>query len=120
MAFPMQVFEQQGCGRGCRAKRKLAAGEVVLRCAPIAAALEDRELPRRCNRCLCLFDDPDDAKICRTCGIARFCSKCAEDSTLVEDHSAECWALAVLLGDANRGIRDRLLAQSGIDVARGS
>eukprot|EP00928_Gymnodinium_smaydae_P089113 TRINITY_DN73115_c0_g1_i1.p1 TRINITY_DN73115_c0_g1~~TRINITY_DN73115_c0_g1_i1.p1 ORF type:complete len:416 (+),score=53.99 TRINITY_DN73115_c0_g1_i1:54-1301(+) len=106
---PLELIDTTA-GRGYRATRNLPAGGIILRCAPIAATLHDKDVDSRCSRCLTSAALGD---ACQHCGVARFCSACVENGCALKEHRAECRSLSRLWHDAS--LRKRL----GLTTRRG-
>ncbi|KAG1677622.1 hypothetical protein FOA52_010403 [Chlamydomonas sp. UWO 241] len=105
-------------GDGFASARDLEAGELVLRCAPLAAAPKDAYLHSVCAACFRRGASSGDAgpstvgggvslTPCGRCCAASFCSACASSAWVTGRHAEECGALGELMrlrgGDGSGG-----------------
>ena len=92
--FPAVAVDTGFAGVCAVSSRDLQVGELVLRCAPVAVALNDGEMGGRCSFCFCAVGP--SAWSCAACGRCRLCSVCAGRASSVAAHEAECGSYQAL------------------------
>ena len=93
-AFPVRVVTSDTRGRDYAATRALAAGEVVLRVAPLAAVPADAAATAFCCGC---FGAVGPDRTCSGCSQVALCPACAEPASYAAAlHREECSALRLL------------------------
>lgn len=89
----LEIMEVIGRGRGLFAKRRIEAGEEVLRSALHAYALNEERISVHCANCLA-YTKTDGGELlrCSACYVTRFCSKDCQKAAW-RAHKLECAAL---------------------------
>jgi hypothetical protein len=90
-AFPVRLVHTRSRGRELTASCEIAAGDVVLRCLPLALAPADSARRTRCAACL--SDAPGGEACAGGCGSV-LCAHCVSDARWAATHAAgECVSL---------------------------
>ena len=114
-AFPIDVQEVEGAGRGAFASRDVVAGEVLIRNAPAALVPSDAAFLAGtvCTHCLSDIAATDDVnattptappRCAGPCKLAVFCGRCSSDPEVLAMHADECTSLSELFDPATRSL----------------
>ncbi|ODQ52361.1 SET domain-containing protein [Saitoella complicata NRRL Y-17804] len=92
---PLEVFNDQGKGRGIRSAEAIEEGKCILKLTPAIAVLDDAHLNNTCSGCFALPSNPLGGTTagsllrCSGCQIVRYCSKNCQRSDW-PNHKLEC------------------------------
>jgi hypothetical protein len=94
--WPLALQPQPGGGAACCVTRDVAAGELLLRAAAYAVAVEDAHAERVCAACGRVSPPSSRplARACRECAGARFCSAACAAGEGAQRHAAGCGGAA--------------------------